>query len=169
MLANTTSSLAHLCSGRVSKQRSNPLYRSKPHRPHYRVSLRSSSKAPTPPTPRACLRRVVRRGSATVRLRPTGAHCAHIPAVIVIAVPAPGVVLGAAWGFAAAAFAAASPPLPNARQLDFMEMETAQFMHFNVDTAWTPPPGFLNGTNPTCERLFVSPVPSQQEGPRSPT
>jgi len=28
-----------------------------------------------------------------------------------------------------------------------MEMETAQFMHFNVDTAWTPPPGFLNGTS----------------------
>ena len=84
-----------------------------------------------------------------------------MPAIIVIAVPASGVLLGAAWGLTAAAFAAASPPLPNARQLDFMEMETAQFMHFNVDTAWTPPPGFLNGTsiygsNPTCERLFVS-------------
>jgi len=55
-----------------------------------------------------------------------------------------------------AAVAAAGPPLPNARQLDFMAMETTQFMHFNVDTAWTPPPGFLNGTNPTyhnCNKL----------------
>jgi hypothetical protein len=40
-------------------------------------------------------------------------------------------------------------PLPNARQLDFMELETSQFMHFNVDTAWHPPESFLRGNNPT--------------------
>ena len=34
--------------------------------------------------------------------------------------------------------ALAAPPLPTARQLDFMELETIQFMHFNVDTAWQP-------------------------------
>ena len=28
---------------------------------------------------------------------------------------------------------------------DFMEMETIQFMHFNVDTAWQPDDAFLHG------------------------
>ena len=31
-----------------------------------------------------------------------------------------------------------APPLPTARQLEFMEMETIQFMHYNVDTSWKP-------------------------------
>ena len=46
------------------------------------------------------------------------------------------------------------PPLPTARQLDFMELETIQFMHFNVNTAWKPSADFLHGSNPTyhnCE------------------
>jgi alpha-L-fucosidase len=50
--------------------------------------------------------------------------------------------------------AAADPPLPNARQLEFMELETTQFMHFNVDTSWQPPNDFLHSGNPTyhnCE------------------
>ena len=42
-----------------------------------------------------------------------------------------------------------SPPLPNARQLEFMEMETIQFMHFNVDTAWKPS---------TCHALLCAAV-----------
>ena len=41
---------------------------------------------------------------------------------------------------AAAVVALASGyPVPNARQLDFMEIETMQFMHFGIDTAWNPP------------------------------
>jgi hypothetical protein len=29
--------------------------------------------------------------------------------------------------------------LPNARQLDFMDMELTQFMHFGIPTFWDPP------------------------------
>ena len=39
---------------------------------------------------------------------------------------------------AMAAAAVAGPPLPTPRQLEFMEMETVQFMHFNVDTVREP-------------------------------
>jgi alpha-L-fucosidase len=45
--------------------------------------------------------------------------------------------------------------LPNERQLDFMEMETIQFMHFNVDTAWKPPESFLRGNNPTYHNCWL--------------
>ena len=31
---------------------------------------------------------------------------------------------------------AGGPPLPNAAQLEFMDLEFIQFMHFGVDTAW---------------------------------
>ena len=41
-----------------------------------------------------------------------------------------------------------SPALPNARQLDFMELEISQFMHFGVDTAWEPNDAFLEEANP---------------------
>lgn len=47
-----------------------------------------------------------------------------------------------------------APPLPNARQLEFMEMETIQFMHFNVDTAWNPSDDFLRRDNPTYHNCF---------------
>jgi hypothetical protein len=30
---------------------------------------------------------------------------------------------------------ASGPPLPTPRQLEFMELEMVQFMHFNVDTS----------------------------------
>lgn len=40
-------------------------------------------------------------------------------------------------------------PLPNARQLDFMEMEFTQFMHFSIPTFWKPSDAFLRGPNPT--------------------
>ena len=42
-----------------------------------------------------------------------------------------------------------APALPNARQLEFMELEISQFMHFNVDTAWDAPDEFLRGNTPT--------------------
>merc|ERR1719329_893419 len=48
----------------------------------------------------------------------------------------------------------ATIPRPTPRQLDFMELEFTQFMHFNVDTAWQPSSEFLHGINPTyhnCE------------------
>jgi alpha-L-fucosidase len=47
--------------------------------------------------------------------------------------------------------AAASPqvPVPNARQLDFMDLELTQFMHFGIPTFWDPPPSYLYGSNPT--------------------
>jgi hypothetical protein len=57
-----------------------------------------------------------------------------------------------------ALLARAAPPLPNQRQLDFMELEFTQFMHFNVDTAWQAPDSFLRGPNPTyhnCEKTWV--------------
>ena len=40
-------------------------------------------------------------------------------------------------------------PVPNARQLDFMELETIQFMHFGIPTFWDPPAEFLYSSNPT--------------------
>jgi alpha-L-fucosidase len=40
-------------------------------------------------------------------------------------------------------------PLPNARQLDFMELELTQFMHFGIPTFWDPPEEYLYGPNPT--------------------
>ena len=36
-----------------------------------------------------------------------------------------------------------APALPNARQLEFMELEISQFMHFGINTAWQPPDAFL--------------------------
>ena len=40
-------------------------------------------------------------------------------------------------------------PVPNKRQLDFMEQETIQFMHFGINTFWDAPRDFLEGPNPT--------------------
>ena len=45
--------------------------------------------------------------------------------------------------------AAAAVPLPDARQLDFMELEFTQFMHFGIPTFWDPPEEYLYGSNPT--------------------
>ena len=42
--------------------------------------------------------------------------------------------------------ALAAPALPNSRQMDFMEIEISQFMHFGVNTAWQPPDSFLRDT-----------------------
>ena len=41
------------------------------------------------------------------------------------------------------------PAIPNQRQLDFMELEFTQFMHFGVPTFWDPPQDFLHSPNPT--------------------
>eukprot|EP01065_Artemidia_motanka_P032943 TRINITY_DN39921_c0_g1_i1.p1 TRINITY_DN39921_c0_g1~~TRINITY_DN39921_c0_g1_i1.p1 ORF type:complete len:524 (+),score=162.30 TRINITY_DN39921_c0_g1_i1:65-1573(+) len=48
-----------------------------------------------------------------------------------------------------AAAAVAAVPLPNAEQLEFMEMETVQFMHFGIPTFWNPPEEYLYTSNPT--------------------
>jgi alpha-L-fucosidase len=40
-------------------------------------------------------------------------------------------------------------PLPNPRQLDFMDLELTQFMHFGIPTFWDPPKDYLYGSNPT--------------------
>ena len=45
--------------------------------------------------------------------------------------------------------ASGAMPLPNARQLAFMELETIQFMHFSLPTFWDPSDHFLRGKNPT--------------------
>ena len=50
----------------------------------------------------------------------------------------------------------ATPPLPTAAQLAFMDMDTIQFMHFSVDTAWKPPLSFLQGANPTYHNCVAS-------------
>ena len=40
-------------------------------------------------------------------------------------------------------------PVPNARQLEFMDLELTQFMHFGIPTFWDAPSDFLHGANPT--------------------
>lgn len=40
-------------------------------------------------------------------------------------------------------------PLPNARQLEWMDLETIQFMHWSIPTFWKPSDQFLRGANPT--------------------
>lgn len=42
-----------------------------------------------------------------------------------------------------------TPPAPNYRQAQFMELETIQFMHFGIPTFWDPPTDFLYTDNPT--------------------
>ena len=39
--------------------------------------------------------------------------------------------------------AAEGPPLPTSEQLQFMDMDTIQFMHFGIDTSWSPPISYL--------------------------
>lgn len=45
--------------------------------------------------------------------------------------------------------AAAAVPLPNTRQLAFMEQEMMQFFHFGINTFWDPPEEYLYQANPT--------------------
>ena len=40
-------------------------------------------------------------------------------------------------------------PVPNTRQLEFMDLELTQFMHFGIPTFWDPPPSYMYGSNPT--------------------
>jgi alpha-L-fucosidase len=47
------------------------------------------------------------------------------------------------------AAAIVSVPLPTQRQLDFMDLELTQFMHFGIPTFWDPPEEYLHGPNPT--------------------
>lgn len=56
-----------------------------------------------------------------------------------VAMVAPGLEL--AWG--------GSLPKPNARQLEFMDLELSQFMHFGIPTFWDPPAEYLYKDNPT--------------------
>ena len=59
-----------------------------------------------------------------------------------------------------------SPPRPNPRQLDFMEMEFAQFMHFGINTFWNASDAYLHGDNPTFHNCYwgVAPKPDAQTG-----
>jgi hypothetical protein len=43
----------------------------------------------------------------------------------------------------------AAVPVPNTRQLEFMDLELTQFMHFGIPTFWDPPPGYLHTATPT--------------------
>jgi alpha-L-fucosidase len=49
----------------------------------------------------------------------------------------------------ALAAAPPGPPLPNARQADFLRQELTQFFHFGIPTFWDPPSSYLYGPNPT--------------------
>jgi hypothetical protein len=51
-----------------------------------------------------------------------------------------------------------TPPRPTQRQLDFMELELAQFMHFGINTFWDPPGDFLYGGNPTYHNCYTTAV-----------
>ena len=69
-------------------------------------------------------------------------------------------VLGVAAMFAAAAgapplSAPSDVPLPNARQLDFMDLEHTNFFHFGLPTFWDPP---VRLTRPRCARPPRPPV-----------
>ena len=62
------------------------------------------------------------------------------------------------WFAAALSIAAgsATPAIPNQRQLEFMELEFTQFMHFGVPTFWDPPAAFLHSPNPTYHDCTTS-------------
>jgi hypothetical protein len=61
-----------------------------------------------------------------------------------LAVPCQITLAGMLTMNAASSLAGASgPPLPTARQLEWMDLETIQFMHFSIPTAWNPPDAFL--------------------------
>ena len=53
-----------------------------------------------------------------------------------------------------------APPLakPSARQLEFMEMELSQFMHFGIPTFWDPPVEYLYGGNPTYHDCYTTTI-----------
>jgi len=62
--------------------------------------------------------------------------------------------------------AIASVAVPNQRQLEFMELELTQFMHFGIPTFWDPPKEYLYGANPTyhdCHTTSIDTGP-QTEG-----
>eukprot|EP00038_Savillea_parva_P005285 m.150703 g.150703 ORF g.150703 m.150703 type:complete len:549 (-) comp11686_c1_seq4:98-1744(-) len=47
-------------------------------------------------------------------------------------------------------------PRPNPAQLAFMDLDTIQFMHWGVDTAWKPPTSYLHQSNPTYHNCVAS-------------
>lgn len=47
-------------------------------------------------------------------------------------------------------------PLPNERQLAFMEWDTIQFMHFGIPTFWDPPKEYLYQPNPTYHDCYTT-------------
>ncbi len=67
--------------------------------------------------------------------------------------------ISAAAAVAAAAVAvstSAAVPLPNQRQLDFMELGRIQFFHYSIATHWDPPTAFLYTANPTYHNCITS-------------
>ena len=59
---------------------------------------------------------------------------------------------------AAAAFVAAAVPLPNSRQLEFMDLELTQFFHFSIPTFWDPPEEYLYTANPTYHNCATTTI-----------
>ena len=59
--------------------------------------------------------------------------------------------------------AAAELPVPTARQLEWMDLETIQFMHFSIPTSWKPPLDFLKRPNPTYHNCIASWIPDHGE------
>ena len=53
---------------------------------------------------------------------------------------------------------AVAVPMPNPRQLAFMESEMIQFMHFGIPTFWDAPESFLRGPNPTYHDCLTTSV-----------
>eukprot|EP01045_Picozoa_sp_COSAG04_P022242 COSAG04_NODE_2485_length_4031_cov_206.589522_1_plen_280_part_00 len=51
-----------------------------------------------------------------------------------------------------------TPPRPTPRQLDFMQLELAQFMHFGPNTFWDPPSDYLHGPNPTYHNCYSTAI-----------
>eukprot|EP01083_Nonionella_stella_P020491 56812_1 len=49
-------------------------------------------------------------------------------------------------------------PIPNQRQLEFMEMETIQFMHYGIPTYWDPPIEYLYSSNPTYHDCITTTI-----------
>ena len=70
----------------------------------------------------------------------------------------------AAAAAAALALAAAAPllaagvPLPNQRQLDFMELEFITFFHWSLPTFWDPPVEYLYTANPTYHNCATTTI-----------
>lgn len=69
-------------------------------------------------------------------------------------------LFGGGIGAAAAAMLAFATalPVPNSRQMDFMETEFIQFFHFGAPTFWDPPESYLYSSNPTYHNCYTTSI-----------